>query len=196
MQSRLIAVSLAAMALVAGAAAHAATNVYRWVDSQGKVHFSDTPPPVEAQSVSQKRMGGGYVEESNLPYATQVAMKRNPVTLFTAKDCGTPCERGRELLSTRGVPFTERNALASNADLEALRKLTGGSGEVPFLQVGEAKVKGYDADSWNAALDGAGYPRTRLPGTPPASASHASPAPAAHPATPPAPPATEDQPTR
>jgi hypothetical protein len=86
MQSRLIAVSLAAMALVAGAAAHAATNVYRWVDSQGKVHFSDTPPPVEAQSVSQKRMGGGYVEESNLPYATQVAMKRNPVTLFTAKD--------------------------------------------------------------------------------------------------------------
>jgi glutaredoxin len=188
MQSRLIAVSFAAMALVAGAAADAATNVYRWVDSQGKVHFSDTPPPVEARSVSQKRMGGGYVEQSNLPYATQMAMKRNPVTLFTSKDCG-PCDRGRELLSSRGVPFTERNALASNAELEALRKLTGGAGEVPFLQVGEAKVKGYDADSWNAALDGAGYPRTPPPGTPAAGASHA-------PATPSAPPATEGRPTR
>lgn len=187
MQSRLIAASVLAMALAGAAAADAATNVYRWVDAQGKVHFSDTPPPAEAQGVSQKRMGGGYVEESNLPYATQIAMKRNPVTLFTAKDCGTPCERGRELLSSRGVPFTERNALASNADLEALRKLTGGSGEVPFLQVGEAKVKGYDADSWNSALDGGGYPRTRLPGTPAA-------ANAPLPATPHVPAATEPNP--
>jgi hypothetical protein len=87
------------------------------------------------------------------------------------------------------VPFTEHNALASNAELEALRKLTGGAGEVPFLQVGEAKVKGYDADSWNAALDGAGYPRTPPPGTPAAGAAHA-------PATPSAPPATEGRPTR
>lgn len=165
MQSRLIA-GVALAAALAAAAADAATNVYRWVDAQGKVHFSDTPPPVEAKSVSQKRMGGTYVEESNLPYATQIAMKRNPVTLYTAKDCGAPCDRGRELLGSRGVPYTERNALGDNETLEALRKLTGGSGEVPLLQVGESKVKGWDEGSWNSALDAAGYPRTRLPGTP------------------------------
>jgi hypothetical protein len=183
MQSRLIA-GVALAAALAAAAADAATNVYRWVDQQGKVHFSDTPPPVEARSVSQKRMGGGYVEESSLPYATQVAMKRHPVTLYTAKDCGTPCDRGRELLSTRGVPYTERNALANNDNLEALRKLTGGSGEVPFLQVGESKVKGWDEGTWNAALDGAGYPRTRLPGTPAPVHEPQAPAPARAPQAP------------
>jgi glutaredoxin len=182
MQSRLIAGAVLAAALVAAFAARSDTNVYRWVDQNGKVHFSDTPPPEEAKSVSQKRMGGGYVEESNLPYATQVAMKRNPVTLYTANDCGDPCGRGRDLLSNRGVPFTEHDARASNADMEALRKAAGGL-EVPFLMVGENKIRGYDADVWNSALDSAGYPRTRLPSQsaaqPPAAAPKATPGPAA-----------------
>jgi glutaredoxin len=183
MQSRLIAGAALAAVLAAASAAWSDTNVYRWVDKDGKVHFSDTPPPEEAKSVSQKRMGGGYVEESSLPYATQVAMKRNPVSLYTANDCGDPCSRGRDLLSSRGVPFSEHNARASNADMEALRKLAGGL-EVPFLVVGENKIRGYDADVWNSALDAAGYPRTRLPGQPAsqppaAAAPRAAPGPAA-----------------
>jgi len=186
MQSRLMAGAVLAAALAASLASHAQTNVYRWVDQQGKVHFSDTPPPEEARSVSQKRMGGGYVEQSQLPYATQVAMKRNPVTLYTAKDCGTPCERGRELLSNRGVPYSERNAQGSAADMEALRKLAG-SLEVPLLSVGENTVKGYDEDTWNGALDAAGYPRTRLPGQPMAAGTPPAPGAAAPKAAPGAP---------
>ncbi|HET9469596.1 MAG TPA: DUF4124 domain-containing protein, partial [Usitatibacter sp.] len=88
MAMRHIAGAVLAAALAAGLAAQAQTNVYRWTDKDGKVHFSDTPPPEEAKSVSQKRMGGGYTEEAQLPYATQVAMKRNPVTLYTATGCG------------------------------------------------------------------------------------------------------------
>ena len=180
MQSRLIAAVALAAAFAAATAAQAATNVYRWVDRDGKVHFSDTPPPPEeTKSVTQKSMGGASVDDASLPYATQMAMKRNPVTLYTAKDCGTPCERGRDLLTNRGVPFSEKNALASNADLDALRKMTGGSGEVPFLVVGERKVKGYDEDTWNSTLDGAGYPRTRLPGQPVAASGAQPPAPPA-----------------
>jgi glutaredoxin len=162
MLSRLIAGAIVLAALAAGLTATAQTNVYRWVDKDGKVHFSDTPPPEEAKSVSQKRMGGGYTEEAQLPYATQMAMKRNPVTLYTAKGCGTSCDRGRDLLSNRGVPFSEKNATASQAERDALVKLAG-SAEVPLLMVGENKVRGYDEDQWNSALDGAGYPRTRLP---------------------------------
>lgn len=164
MQSRLIAGAILAAGLAAGLASHAQSNVYRWVDKDGKVHFSDTPPPEEAKSVSQKRMGG-YVEQSQLPYATQMAMKRNPVTLYVANDCGTPCERGRELLVQRGVPYGEKNAQTSNAAKDALVKLAG-SAEVPLLLVGENKLKGYDEDAWNSALDAAGYLRTRLPGAP------------------------------
>jgi len=185
MHSRLIAGAIVIAALAAGLSATAQTSVYRWVDKDGKVHFSDTPPPEEAKSVSQKRMGGGYTEESQLPYATQMAMKRNPVTLYTANGCGTPCDRGRELLSKRGVPFSERNAGASNADREALVKLAGNA-EVPLLMVGDNKVRGYDEDQWNSALDGAGYLRTRLPSQAPTRPQEATaPSAAASPTAPP-----------
>ncbi|HEX3097617.1 MAG TPA: glutaredoxin family protein [Usitatibacter sp.] len=167
MATRHIAGAVLAAALAASLTIQAQTNVYRWTDKDGKIHFSDTPPPEEAKSVSQKRMGGGYVDQEQLPYATQVAMKRNPVTLYVGTQCGDPCASGRDLLANRGVPFTERNAQSSAAENEALRKASGGL-EVPFLLVGESKLKGYDEGSWNAALDAAGYPRTRLPGQAPA----------------------------
>jgi glutaredoxin len=115
-----------------------------------------------------------------------MAMKRNPVTLYVANDCGTPCDRGREMLSTRGVPFSVRNAQTSNADKEALVKLAG-TPEVPFLVVGENKLRGYDEDAWNSALDSAGYPRTRLPSQPPTEGKSA-PSPAAAPKASPEPP--------
>lgn len=156
-----IALAVLAAALALGAVAQ--TNVYRWVDKDGKVHFSDTPPPDDAKNASQKRVGGGNTEDSQLPYATQQAMKRNPVTLYTGTDCGDPCVKGRELLSKRGIPFSEKDAQNNPGDQEQLKKLIG-TLDVPVLVVGENKTKGYEESQWQAALDTAGYPRTRLPG--------------------------------
>ena len=154
-----------AVALCFAAAADAQTNVYRWVDKDGKVQYSDTPPPKDAKSATQKSMGGGGNENSQLPYATQMAMKRSPVTMFMSGDCGEPCAQGRELLARRGVPYTQRNAQTNPADAEALKKAAGQM-QVPVLLVGDNTLKGYSEDSWNAALDSAGYPRSRLPGQP------------------------------
>jgi glutaredoxin len=176
MQSRIIVHALAITALVSCLDTQAQTNVYRWTDKDGNVHFSDTPPPLDAKSSSQKRLGGGYVEQENLPYATQVAMKRNPVSLFIGSDCGDPCNQGRELLSKRGIPFTERDAQGNAADAEALKKLVGAI-DVPTLVIGESKIKGFESEQWQSALDGAGYPRTRLPGQAPAARAPAKAAP-------------------
>lgn len=166
MKSRTIALCASAAMLAAALHAHAQTNVYRWVDKDGKVQFSDSPPPADAKDTSQRRMGGGGGGDTQLPYATQLAARRNPVTLFTGTDCGDPCARGRELLARRGVPFTERDAQNNPADQEALKKLIGAL-DVPVLVVGESKTKGYEEDQWQASLDSAGYPRTRLPGQAP-----------------------------
>lgn len=155
--------ALIAVALMLPALAVAQSNVYRWVDKDGKVHYSDTPPPEPAKSLTQKRVGGGYAESSQLPYATQIAMKKSPVTLFTGADCGDPCTQGRNLLAKRGIPFSERDAQGNADDAEALKKLVGAI-EVPLLTVGASKVKGFEEGAWHSALDGAGYPRTVLPG--------------------------------
>ena len=168
--------ALAAAALLLPSLASAQATVYRWVDKNGKVHYSDTPPPEPQKELTQKRVGGGFTESSQLPYATQIAMQKSPVTLFTGADCGDPCRQGRELLTKRGIPFSERDAQANADDAEALKKLAGAI-EVPYLTVGASKVKGYEEGAWHSALDGAGYPRTALPGQvpprPPAAAKKA-----------------------
>src|SRR5512141_1640326 len=98
-----IAIALALAACTLALDAGAQSTLYRWVDKDGKVHFSDGPPPDDAANVTQKRFGGGYVEQGQLPYATQEAMKRNPVSLFTSNNCGELCAQGRTLLSKRGI---------------------------------------------------------------------------------------------
>jgi glutaredoxin len=165
----------ACIAAVAACAALAQSNVYRWVDKDGKVHFSDSPPPADARESSQKTMGGGYVSR-DYPYAVQQAMKKNPVTLYTAPSCGDPCNSGRQLLSDRGIPFSERVAEGNPAVQADLKKLVGGL-EVPVLVVGESPIKGYDSGQWALALDDAGYPRTRLPGQGPTRGAPESPTP-------------------
>lgn len=165
MHSRFVLQALALALALAGLQSHAQTQVYRWVDKDGKVQFTDTPPPKEARDVTEKRMGGGYVEEGQVPYATRMAAQRNPVTLYTSNDCGELCAQGRALLNRRGIPFSEKNAQASKADAEALKKLAGGL-QVPYMLVGETPVRGFDEELWQSALDRAGYARTRLPGQP------------------------------
>ncbi len=154
--------AIALAVLAAPALADAQSSVYRWVDKNGKVQYSDTPPPEDVKNLTQKRMGGGTVEVNQLPYATQIAMQKSPVTMYGASNCGELCNKGRDLLVKRGIPYSERDV--NNApDAEAVKKLVGAI-EVPVLLVGDNKVKGYEESAWNGALDGAGYPRTALPG--------------------------------
>jgi len=168
---------------LAACAALGQTQVYRWVDKDGKVQFSDTLPPADARGATQKSMGGGYVDEE-LPYAVQQAMKNNPVMLYTAPSCGEPCANGRQLLSDRGIPFREANLQGNAAAQEALKNLVGGL-EVPTLTVGPTTLKGYQAEGWSAALTSAGYPATRSPGqSPTRGAPVAPPASQAAPPTP------------
>jgi glutaredoxin len=150
-------------ALMLPAIAAAQSSVYRWVDKDGKVHYSDTPPQETAKQVTQKRVGSAAPDAGPLPYATQVAMQRFPVTLYAAADCGDPCKQGRELLVKRGIPFSERDVQATGEAAETIKKLVGGL-FVPVLTVGSNALKGYSEGSWQSALDTAGYPRELLPG--------------------------------
>ena len=134
-----------------------AQQMYRWVDKDGRVTYSQNPPPTgAAKSVQQRRMTSSVVEGSDLPYAAQVAMKNFPVTLYTAPDCGDPCKNGRDMLSKRGIPFKEIVA-GDDQSIELLRKFSGGT-RVPALQVGKQALSGFEASAWKSALDDAGYP--------------------------------------
>jgi Domain of unknown function (DUF4124) len=144
--------------LFAMASANAA-QLYRWVDGKGNVEWRDTPPPASApaKNVEQRKIGGNAAASDEIPYSVQLAMKNHPVTLW-ATDCGPVCTNARAHLSRRGIPYTDKNP---QADFETFKKLSSG-GEMPFLQVGSVRLKGYLESEWDSTLDYAGYPRTAV----------------------------------
>ena len=157
---------LICVAAALAASAVQAQTLYKWVDKDGRVQYTEFPPPKDAKNVTEKAMrGGGPSTEEQVPYATQIAAKRHPVVLYVSADCGDYCTQGRELLAKRGIPYAEKNPQTNPADAEALKAAIGAL-EVPVLMVGTNAVRGYGDQSWHAALDQAGYARTRLPGQP------------------------------
>ena len=152
-------IALAVVSVLAACGLHAANaqQMYRWVDKDGRVTYSQNPPPAgAAKNVQQKRLSSSVVEASDLPYAAQVAMRNFPVILHTSPDCGAGCASARDALKTRGIPYREVVA-SDEPSIEALRKLTGAI-QVPVLQVGSQLVKGFEPGAWKTALDLAGYP--------------------------------------
>lgn len=170
-------ISLALAMLLATTAAYA--QLYKWVGPDGKVTYSDTPPPKTAVRVEQKNVGGNSGPDlSNLPYELAQAAKNHPVTFYTGNNC-VPCDDGRNFLKNRGIPYSEKT-VTTNEDMVKLRA-AGGDTQLPVLFIGRNKQTGFEAGAWGSALTAVGYPASnRLPASyrqPPAEAAAPKPAP-------------------
>lgn len=146
--------------LLAASAAHA--QLYKWIGPDGKVTYSDVPPPKTASRVEQKDIAGGAggaADTAGLPYELAQAARNHPVTLYAGDKC-EPCDEGRSFLKQRGVPFAEKT-VTNNEDIARLKQLTSET-RLPVLTVGRNKQAGFDAGAWGPALSAAGYPETSM----------------------------------
>jgi glutaredoxin len=149
-------------ALVTWCASCPAFAQFKVVAPDGSVTYTDRPP-ADSQG-RPARLDPVRTPTSDavaLPFALREASRKFPVTLYTVANCA-PCDRGRELLRQRGVPFSERRS-ESEADRAAWINLIG-SLDAPALTIGSQVLRAFSADSWNSYLDTAGYPNeSRLP---------------------------------
>ncbi len=151
-------VCAAVAALVCAGAFAQGQQVYRYTDPDGRVVYSDRPPPGAAKNVQPKRLGANFIENDAIPLAARNAAENFPVTLFTFA-CGEICQMAEALLNRRGIPFTQVN-VEEPKGAERLKALTGEM-TAPVLQVGDKLVaKGYNEPRWHALLDEAGYPKS------------------------------------
>jgi len=126
----------AAAAILLTICTDALGQAYRWVDQDGRVHYTQTPPP-------------------------PVAAKNFPVTLHTLADCGSPCDQARALLVSRAVPFTEASPVTQK-DADEVKRLSG-KNDLPLMVVGTQVQTGFHEGLLNALLDSAGYPSSAPP---------------------------------
>ncbi len=141
-----------------------AGELYRSIDKEGKVHYGDRPLE-GTEDVEQLKPGKEPVPDESLPYETQRAMQNFPVTLYAFPDCGTACQKARDFLDKRGIPYTEKS-LVRQEDLDAFRKDSGNS-QLPAATVGKTWLRGFQAETWDSELDIAGYPKSVLKYRPP-----------------------------
>ena len=146
--------------LVFGGAGLQAQTIYRIVGPDGRVTFSDKAPLDVSKATATNANGKPVVSsDGGLPYELRQIVSRYPVTLYTGAAC-TPCNSGRLLLQSRGIPFTE-NTISTPEDAEALQRISGDN-SLPLLSVGGQKIKGFSETEWVQFLDAAKYPATSL----------------------------------
>lgn len=158
MKNRILSVlAAAALGLLS---AHALAQ-YKHVGPDGKVTYSDTPPPA-AKGVQKKELtsaapSAGASSGAGLPYELGLAAKNFPVVIYATPGCDG-CDQGRSFLVKRGIPFSEKS-ITTNEDLTALKQLAGSAG-LPVMTVGNNKLLGFEPTAWGSALDNGGYPAT------------------------------------
>jgi len=117
-------IGLAALVVAVGALAQA-PQVYRYTDADGRVVYSDRPPPANVTNVQTKRLGANFVETTTEPsLQSQLASERFPATLYTF-ECGEICQNAEGLLNRRGVPFTTVDVQKDDQGMVRMRQLTG-----------------------------------------------------------------------
>lgn len=146
------------LALLSLAGQASAQGVYRIVGPDGRVSFSDQPPATQAPAAAPAGSGRDSAG-SALPYELRQTSSRYPVTFYSAADCA-PCNAGRNLLNSRGIPYTEKT-VSSQDDAEALKRLAG-EAALPLLTIGSQRLKGFSEPEWTQYLDAAGYPKQSM----------------------------------
>jgi glutaredoxin len=139
---------------VAACTLPAAAGVYKWTDAQGRVHYSDSPPPDQkaAQVKIKVNSISGPAVVSAFKAGSPAAKER--VRIYTTSWCGY-CRKAKAQLAARRVPFDEIDVETSDSGQREFASL-GGRG-VPVILVGGQRMDGFDAGRLDAMLQTAGY---------------------------------------
>lgn len=164
MNRRPLLLTLACLAGSALCCTGAQAQLYKSVGADGRITYSDQPP-TSAVRTEKKQLTNSVVDSAGLPFELAQVTKASPVTLYTGNNC-SPCAEARALLGARGIPFTEKTVI-TNADITLVSgSSTSNEIELPQLQVGSTRLRGFDSSGWNGGLTAVGYPITNtLPQT-------------------------------
>ncbi len=128
------------------------SQIYKWKDEKGVVHFTDDPPARKdlKQIIIRER------ETSEDPGKPQSQEKRPyreiRVVMYMTDWCGY-CKKARELLKSLGVNLIEYNIERDREKAAESRRKGGGRGGVPVIDVEGIIINGYGPDAIRAAVE-------------------------------------------
>ena len=157
---------IAGCLLVLGSGPAQAEKLYKLVDEQGNVTYSDSKPENVAGEIEEQDASLPEVEaETDL----DTLAEDTPIMFYSVPECAA-CDMVRTYLGNAGMPFTEVD-VADDYDAQQSMKKDVGNLNVPTVSVGGRSLSGFNASALDTILDVAGYPVGGTPAVSPATAS-------------------------
>ena len=134
--------------LLASIPAHA--QIYKWIDAEGKAHFSSNKPDsgVQLQNLSSIEKKGEKIKSSSSD--NPATDRAELVELFVTSWCPY-CKKAKNYLNNKGIAFKEYDIEADKAAADRLETLSPGSG-IPVAVIKGEVVQGFDKESYDAAF--------------------------------------------
>ncbi len=139
----------------------AVSQVYKWTDENGNIHFTDNPPAgAKAKKILEDRMDSKGQSNGGSASGSRMARKRDyrgiKVTIYTTS-WSPYCQRAKEYLDSLKVTYTEYD-IEKDEDKAAEFRSKGGKG-VPLFDIEGIIIKGYSPTSVRSALDSKSKPQ-------------------------------------
>ena len=150
-----------------------ATDIYKWEDEDGVVHYTDTPPGdvSEWEDVGEATTEDNQQYENNEPqrpaFDTQAITEllnelndetedveeeiHHSVELYTTSWCSY-CKKAKAFFRSKGIAFIEYNIEKDKAAQQRLLSLSK-SRTVPFAVINGQQIRGYSASAYERALN-------------------------------------------
>ena len=111
-------------------------EVYKWVDENGNVHFSDTQP-VEGESQEIDLKINSY---ESVNYQQSKSNVGNQVIMYSTEWCSY-CRKARKYFAARNIAYKEYDIEKDSRAMREYKKI-GGRG-VPVILVGDKRMNGF-----------------------------------------------------
>jgi glutaredoxin len=139
-------------------------QIQRWVDAEGRVQYSDKPPPGVASKPVEARINsyGGTPVVSGAPAASKAPVSaakaadqpRAEIKMYATDWC-PHCRRAQAYFARQGIRYTHIDIEKSESGRAEYRSL-GGRG-VPLIVVGSQRMSGFSEERFAQMLKAAGY---------------------------------------
>lgn len=130
-----------------------AAEVYKWVDENGRVHFSDNKPGnKQAEPVNITPIVNTYTTPkiTFLPELPELESGRaKEVVMYSASWCGV-CKTAREYFLDNRIKFKEYDIETTKKGEKDFKKLNGRG--VPIILVGRQRLNGFNVSSFKSVF--------------------------------------------
>jgi glutaredoxin len=115
-------------------------GVYKWVDEQGKVHFTDNPPDKANTEEVELRINT-YTAVEIKPLIERLG-KKDKVVMYSATWCRM-CNKAKKYFRANNIPYVSYDVEKSRIGKMDFKLLRGKS--VPIIIVGNKRMNGFTA---------------------------------------------------